>query len=249
MLYKEFKKQGDFLFRYRGSLPIIILFLGFGILIATSLNSIGEENFLQSNIYFLICFAVSWLGQIIRILTVGYTPANTSGRNKLRQVADEINTTGIYSTVRHPLYLGNFFMWLGLAMLTENLWFVLVFVLFYWIYYERIMYAEETFLVGKFGSKYENWAIKTPAFIPGFKEFKKPSIPFSWKKILKKEKNGISALFLIFFLFNFTANIIDAGKFVIVKNFWFYAMIVSLVLYLILKFLKRKTTVLDEEGR
>ncbi|NQU53975.1 MAG: DUF1295 domain-containing protein [Bacteroidetes bacterium] len=249
MLYKEFKKQGDFLFRYRGSLPLLILFIGLAVFITNRLNWNGEVGFFQTNTYFLICVLVSILGQIIRILTVGYTPANTSGRNKLEQVADEINTTGIYSTVRHPLYLGNFFMWLGLAMVTENLWFVLAFVLFYWIYYERIMYAEETFLVDKFGSLYENWATKTPVFIPGFKEFKKPSINFSWKKILKKEKNGISALFLIFFIFNFTGHVIEEGKFIIVRNFWFYAMVVSVVLYLILKFLKRKTTVLDEKGR
>lgn len=249
MLYKEFKKQGDFLFRYRGSIPFIVLFAGFGIFIVTRLYSSSEENFFQSGTFMFIGFAVAMFGQLIRILTVGYTPANTSGRNKYYQIADEINTSGIYSTVRHPLYLGNFFMWLGLAIIAGNIWFVLSFVLFYWIYYERIMYAEEMFLFGKFGELYENWAEKTPAFIPNFNKFKKPSTNFSWKKILKKEKNGINALFSIFFLFNFTGNIIEKGKFVIVPNFWSYAATISLVIYLILKFLKRKTTVLDEEGR
>ena len=28
------------------------------------------------------------------------------------------------------------------------------------------MYAVELFLISKFGSEYENWASKTPAFIP-----------------------------------------------------------------------------------
>lgn len=249
MLYKEFKKQGDFLFRYRGSLPLIILLVGFGIFIVTRLNSSGEDNFLQSEAFMFIGLSISIFGQFIRILTTGFTPVNTSGRNKYYQIADEINTTGIYSTVRHPLYLGNFFMWLGLALLTGNMWFVLSFALFYWIYYERIMYAEEMFLFEKFGELYEKWAEKTPAFIPGFKKFEKPKIKFSWKKILKKEKNGINGLFIIFFFFDFTGNIIDAGKLVIVRNFWFYAAIISFTIYLILKFLKRKTTVLDEEGR
>ncbi|NOR74310.1 MAG: DUF1295 domain-containing protein [Draconibacterium sp.] len=249
MLYKEFKKQGDFLFRYRGSLPLIILLVGFVIFITTWLNSSGERNFFQSGTFMFIGLSVSLFGQFIRILTTGFTPVNTSGRNKYYQIADEINTTGIYSTVRHPLYLGNFFMWLGLALITGNMWFVLSFILFYWIYYERIMYAEEMFLFDKFGELYEKWAEKTPAFIPEFKNFKKPSVKFSWKKILKKEKNGISAIFIIFFLFDFTGNIIDEGKFVIALNFWFYAMIISFIVYLILKFLKRKTTVLDEVGR
>jgi len=83
------------------------------------------------------------LGLFIRAYAVGHTPANTSGRNTKEQLADELNTTGIYSMVRHPLYLGNFFMWLGAAVLTKNGWFIVAFILLYWIYYERIMFAEE----------------------------------------------------------------------------------------------------------
>jgi len=249
MLYKEFKKQGDFLFRYRGSLPLIILVIGLGIFVVTRLYSNPKDNFFQSEVFMFISLAISLFGQLIRILTTGFTPVNTSGRNKYYQIADEINTSGIYSTVRHPLYLGNFFMWLGLALITGNMWFVLSFVLFYWIYYERIMYSEEMFLFDKFGELYEIWAEKTPAFIPGFKNFKRTEIPFSWKKILKKEKNGISALFIIFFFFDFIGNIIVESKFIIVYNFWFYAAIISIIVYLVLKFLKRKTTLLNEEGR
>jgi protein-S-isoprenylcysteine O-methyltransferase Ste14 len=249
MLYKEIKKQGDFLFRYRGSLPIIILFAGLGIHVITYLHTAGEQSFYQSIIYKNISLAVVLFGLLIRIITVGYTPVNTSGRNKYYQIADEINTTGIYSTVRHPLYLGNFFMWLGIAMLTGNIWFTFAFILFYWIYYERIMYAEEMFLIGKFGEAYEKWAEKTPAFIPSFKNFERTKVPFSWKKILKKEKNGMNAIFIIFYIFDFITHVIDAGKFVIVYNFWFYAAIISTVIYFILKYLKWKTTVLDEKNR
>lgn len=251
MLQKEFKIQGNFLFRYRGVLPLIILFAGFGVFILSRLysNSSAGRGFSMSGPFMYICFSVALFGQLIRVLTVGFTPENTSGRNRHCQIADEINMTGIYSMVRHPLYLGNFFMWLGPALLTGNMWFVVSFVLLYWLYYERIMYAEEMFLHGKFGNQYEEWAGKTPSFIPNLKNFKKTEYPFSFKKILKKEKNGINAIFLIFFAFDFADHVIKAGKFVIVRNFWFYAMIISFTIYFILKFLKRKTSVLDEQGR
>lgn len=196
-----------------------------------------------------ICLAVSITGQLIRIITVGYTPANTSGRNREEQVADVINVTGIYSVVRHPLYLGNFLMWLGLAMLTRDFWFIVSFILLFWVYYERIMYAEEVFLLDKFGRSYERWAENTPAFIPAFRKYKKSDLHFSWKKILKNEKNGIAGIFVIFFVFDFTGHAINAGKPIIVTNFWFYAAVVSLIFYFIFKYLKRKTTILDEEGR
>lgn len=120
-------------------------------------------------------------------------------------MADSLNTTGIYSLVRHPLYLGNFLMWLGVSLLTCHAGFILLFVLAYWLYYERIMFAEEQFLRCKFGKRYLTWANRTPAIIPDFKSFTPPRLPFSWKKVIKKEKNGIFALFLTFSLFDHLA--------------------------------------------
>ena len=59
-------------------------------------------------------------------IAIGTSNKHTSGRSTKEQVADALNTKGIYSTVRHPLYLGNYFMWIGIVMFTYNIWFVLV---------------------------------------------------------------------------------------------------------------------------
>jgi protein-S-isoprenylcysteine O-methyltransferase Ste14 len=249
VLKKELRKQGDFLFRYRGYLPLIILFAGLAVYIFSNMKDAAIGHEFTEGYYLFVCLLISIIGQIIRIITVGYTPANTSGRNTREQVADKINMTGIYSVVRHPLYLGNFLIWLGLAMLTEDLWFIIAFIFLFWVYYERIMYAEEVFLQEKFGSPYEIWAEKTPAFIPSFKNYVRQDLDFSWKKILKKEKNGIAGIFVIFFIFNFTGHAIYEGRLTLVVNFWFYAAAISLIFYFIMKYLKRKTKVLDEEGR
>ena len=138
-------------------------------------------------------------------------------------------------------------MWLGPALLTGNLWFNVAFCLFYWVYYERIMFAEEQFLRRKFGNIYTDWAENVPPFFPNFKNFRKPSLPFSWKKVLKKEKNGLLAVFLIFAAFDITGNLIE-GK----SDYNYFLLVgcaISLVLYLILKYLKSQTTVLNEAGR
>jgi hypothetical protein len=179
---------------------------------------------------------------------VGHTPKNTSGRNTEKQLADELNTSGIYSVVRHPLYLGNFFMWLGVAMLAENPWFVGLFIFLYWIYYERIMFAEEQFLRKEFGRIYLDWAQGTPAVIPSFKNRTAPDMSFSWKKVLKKEKNGFFAIFLVFFIFQCTGNLINKID-IIQINWLFYSTIFSGVLYLILKIIKNTSHLLDEENR
>ncbi len=169
-LQEEMEKQGNFLFKYRGYLPLIIVAIGLAVFIEPYLNVIDIFALKYSTIQFIGLF-ISLIGLFIRAYAVGHTPANTSGRNTKEQLADELNTTGIYSTVRHPLYLGNFFMWLGAAILINNGWFVVAFILLYWIYYERIMFAEEQFLRRKFGSAYTDWADKTPAFIPNFGKY------------------------------------------------------------------------------
>lgn len=247
-LQEEFESQGNFLFRYRSNLPLLIIVIGLAVFVLNRLS----DNYNASIDYTLLEFvslAVSLLGLGIRIYTVGHTPANTSGRNtKEGQLADELNTTGIYSTVRHPLYLGNFFMWLGAAILCENAWFVVSFILMYWVYYERIMYAEEQFLRRKFGTVYTDWAAKTSAFIPSFKQFAKPRYPFSIKKVLKKEKNGLLAIFVLLFAFHNIGYSIENQSFSIDCDWICYATIASGIIYLILKALK-KTSILHEEGR
>ena len=186
-LQEEFEDQGNFLFKYRTYLPLIVLVGGLVVFFFQKRNytftDLGQS-------YWLLSLGVGLMGLLIRIYTVGHTPENTSGRNTTGgQLADQLNQTGIYSLVRHPLYLGNFLMWLAIAMLTANTTYILGFILAYWLYYERIMYAEEQFLRKKFGENYTNWASNVPAFIPKITGFAKPKYPFSIKKVLKKEKN------------------------------------------------------------
>ncbi|MGB5030782.1 MAG: isoprenylcysteine carboxylmethyltransferase family protein, partial [Saprospiraceae bacterium] len=150
-LQEEFEQQGNFLFKHRSYIPILILLASF-IIYTISIRD-GKDPFGNGIIY--LSLGVSIIGLLIRIYTVGHSPANTSGRNTAAgQVADTLNQQGIYSIVRHPLYLGNFLMYLGFALLPMSIFFVIIFCLLFWIYYERIMFAEEQFLRGKFNTMY-----------------------------------------------------------------------------------------------
>lgn len=242
-LQEELEKEGNWLFRYRSYLPLAML--------ATSMAFCAffmpEKVMKYWNYYEYICLAVSLLGMTVRIITVGHTPSGTSGRNTKGQVANSLNTTGIYSMVRHPLYLGNFLMYLGIAMLTANVWFIIIFLLVFWLYYERIMFAEEQFLRHKFGDDYVEWATHTPAIIPSFIRHSPPACSFSWKKAVKKEKNGLFALFLIFFLID---TIIRCHEREDSINIPLTALAIATgAAYVVLKFLKKHTCLLDEEGR
>ena len=249
-LQQEFETQGNILFRYRSHIPLILI--PFALIVIYYALQTQPDWFSNEDLTILevAAIVICMLGLFIRIYTVGHTPKNTSGRNTAEgQVADVLNTTGIYSTVRHPLYLGNFFMWLGIAFLTANAWFVVAFVFAYWVYYERIMYAEEQFLTRKFGNQYTEWASQTPAFIPSFSKFNGAQLSFSWKKVLKKEKNGLFAVFLVIYLMNCWVAYLTTGAYYSTKSWSLWAMVISGVLYFVLKMFKSYTKVFDEDGR
>ena len=95
----EMEKQGVWLFRFRGTLPLIILVLGVCEYIITRIDNptyvINGASSPQLIHYEILCFVVSLLGLAVRAFTVGYTPANTSGRNVAEQVADQLIAGGI----------------------------------------------------------------------------------------------------------------------------------------------------------
>lgn len=243
-LQEEFERSGLWLFRWRSYLPLA--FFGIFLVAMDEYKYIGNSE-LMDEIWEGLCLLVSFFGLGIRIFTVGHTPKATSGRNTKGQVANTLNTTGMYSLVRHPLYLGNFFMFLGPVLFAHTWWLTLIYILSFWLYYERIMFAEEAFLRKKFGEEYLRWAYNTPAFIPRFKNYRKPDLPFSLKKVLRKEYNGFFAVILIMFILE------EFGEVVLRKRpefdiQWILLLSIGFIVWATLKTIKNRTTWLHEYG-
>lgn len=244
-LREEFESSGKWLFRWRGFLPLILVVLF--VLAMPDYHYLSMDK--QLELYWkILCLLVSFAGLGVRVFTIGYTPRKTSGRNRKKQVAETLNTTGIYSVVRNPLYLGNFLMIFGLALFTHFWWLVLIYTLVFWLYYERIIFTEEAFLREKFGDVYLSWAEQTPAFIPKFKNYQKSNLRFSLRNVLKREYNGLFAMILSFTILDIAANYVAMRKFEldmlcqILLGFGF-------LVWLILRILKKTTKILDVQGR
>ncbi|MDR2971652.1 MAG: isoprenylcysteine carboxylmethyltransferase family protein [Bacteroidales bacterium] len=245
-LQESFEKQGNWLFKRRGFLPLFIVIVGGGWYVFLLYNNAVTIHHWWVDFLYL---CVGFLGLGIRILTIGFTPKGTSGRNTgAGQIAEQLNTAGIYSMVRHPLYLGNFFMWLAPVLILSDLWFTLFFCLFYWIYYERIMYAEEQFLRKKFGQEYLDWSSKTPAFFPKFSLYKKTDLQFSLKSVLKREYNGFFNLVFIITLLRILGFAITNKQFELDKP-WCIIISAAFVIFLSLKIIRKFTNLLNVEGR
>ena len=248
-LNKEFEKQGVTLFKYRGTIPIIILIIALALHAWRNYKGISTIDFFETFYYELICLAVSLLGLYIRIHTLGFAQKNTSGRNTNKQIADYVNTTGCYSIMRHPLYVGNFLMWLGIGMLTGSIWFNIIFILSFWLYYERIMYAEESFLIGIFGEEYTNWSNRVPPFFPKLALWQKSDLGFSWVKIIRQEKSGIAALFIVFMLFHQISFFAKNNEVDLTPSFWNVACIAAVIYIATIKTIQKTTSLLDGDRR
>ena len=232
-LYNEYIKTGNIYFKYRTFIPLIILLpILFYIYLRPDLFFSERINFI------FICIFISFSGQFIRILTVGYTPRGTSGRNTQKQIAKQLNTLGIYSIVRHPLYLGNYLMWLGMIIFFNNITVLIIFTIFYYYYYQKIMFAEEAFLIEKFDEKYFSWSANVPSFIPKITGYKKSSYLFNLKTVLIREYSNITGIVLAYVLISFYQYYLTNIQNLIVYNSK-YIFIVSLIFFLICRYFKK----------
>jgi steroid 5-alpha reductase family enzyme len=108
-LVHEFENSGNWLFKRRSWLPVFMIAGGILMMYLGNRQAILYD--MRDELIFL---GVSLFGELIRIINSRFYSEKHIRRNTINgQVADELNVTGIYSLLRHPLYLGNFFMWLG----------------------------------------------------------------------------------------------------------------------------------------
>lgn len=244
-LREELEQHGAWLFRWRSYLPLFMIPL---FVLALRNYRYPAASHGLDQLWSFVCLAISLAGLAVRTYATSCAPRGTSGRNTQGQAANVLNTTGLYSVVRHPLYLGNFLIWLGIVLSIHSWWFTTLGILIYWMYYERIMFAEEEYLRKKFGNTYLEWANRTPTFIPRLSQWRPPELPFSWRNAFRREYSG---LFGIVSVFTVLALIKEAlvEKEVRLGPGWIILFGLSLGIYLALLLLKKKTRLLEVEGR
>lgn len=118
---------------------------------------IGEEAFFVVFRYFI--FPLSTMIIIIGILLIVF------GWKGIHEAKGEIVTTGIYSHVRHPQYLGFLLLTFGM-----NLEWMTVFTVLLWpviaVLYYRLAKTEEKYSEELFGEEYRKYKRTVPMFVP-----------------------------------------------------------------------------------
>ena len=241
-LDQSIEKQGNFLFKYRGQFPVFLFILSIPFIYYSSV----DNNYLNIYIFSSITFTV--LGFLIRFYTIATTPKNTSGRNTNKQIAETLNTTGIYSIVRHPLYLGNYLIWLGISIYTFNIYFLIFMSLFFWLFYKRIIFAEECFLKSKFGEKYLLWSKNVNSFFPIIFSYKKSKINFSFISILRREYSSVLSGLIGYLFIDIIRNYFVSSTIYLSPKLLVIGSILLFII-LILRSLKHYTNFLNEHDR
>lgn len=139
-----------------------------------------------------LCILV--LGQIIRIYARGYK-AHLSSRG------DVLVTGGPYAYVRNPMYLGSFFIGIGVIIMLCQWYIILIFLLVYSVMFFPKIVKEEKLLARRFGVYYIQYFNSVPRFFPSLskKPFLYRPLLFRWNWI-KSEMPTILTTFTAVFL-------------------------------------------------
>ncbi|HJU90000.1 MAG TPA: isoprenylcysteine carboxylmethyltransferase family protein [Gemmatimonadaceae bacterium] len=188
-----FVRYGTFLFRYRDGVFLIVML---ALVIATAPRWPGGSDRLD-DVLDLFGIVIASLGQILRAAVIGYAYIVRGGKNK-RVYAAELVTGGFFAHARNPLYLGNLLVILGLLTIWNNPIAYVVGIAFYVSGYAAIVAAEEEFLLGKFGSEYEEYRARTPRWMIRLAGLRRTmgEMTYQWRRVIRKEYGSTAAWML-----------------------------------------------------
>ena len=173
-------KLGNFFFKIRSFTPIpfIIALLYF-----------AEPSWYTTAIGIIFIS----VGELLRIWAVGYAGGST--RATSLGAARDLVTTGPYSYVRNPLYLGNFLLSLGVCIVANVLWLIPILIIGYFGQYLPIVVVEEKYLLESCGSVYQMYYQQVPRFLPQLYPYSGQSAhDYSWERAFKSEKRTWTAI-------------------------------------------------------
>jgi protein-S-isoprenylcysteine O-methyltransferase Ste14 len=133
-------------------------------------------------------------GELFRVYSVAFIGSVSRTRNTSTTGSNLIKG-GPFSLMRNPLYVGNFFITVGLAVFSGVTWVVLLTCLLFSFQYYCIVKHEEGLLIERFGAEYESYMKEVPAWIPS----RMPNLntlewPDTFSPALKSERRTLLAI-------------------------------------------------------
>jgi protein-S-isoprenylcysteine O-methyltransferase Ste14 len=244
-LLDHFARSGDALFRWRGQLPLLLLP---AFILALTDTRWPAEPTPALRAWQIAGLLVALSGLAIRVAAIGTAPAGTSERSTTNPRASMLRTSGLYSVVRHPLYLGNTLTAAGLAAFTGAWYLPIIVVLAGLLYHERICTREEVFLEEKFGREFLDWAARVPAALPRLSAHVPSATPFAWRRVLGREYHALMVIGASVFVLDVARSALATGR-LLLDPAWTALFAVTAVIFLACSLLKKTTSVFRADER
>ena len=136
-------------------------------------------------------------------------------------------------------------IWTGIVIRSNNLLYLLVCIFIMIYMYNIIINHEEFFLKNKFKDEFMSWKKITPKLIPNFFIYKKSSNKFNYKSLLRREYSGLLAILICIAYIDILKTYISS-TYLVINNNLLYLIIAMITISLILKYLRKNTTILDD---
>jgi protein-S-isoprenylcysteine O-methyltransferase Ste14 len=133
------------------------------------------------------------IGEVIRMYGVRHI--GTVSRTRADRTGPLI-TSGPYALVRNPLYIGNWFIWMGIALASGVLWMIPISWMVFAFIYGRLIAWEEQLLVVRHPT-YPAYRDSVPSWIPRLGsrvDAPRCATTVGWRTVLFSERGTLLAL-------------------------------------------------------
>ena len=150
----------------KGSLRLLYLSISAGYFLAFTAASFQFGRIYHWDALFLTGAVVALIGLTIRIGSIR-TLKHYFTYSVAKIAHQELVTTGFYRYIRHPGYLGQLLVFLGLSLSLSNWLSILCMMVSVLIGYLYRISVEEEFMALHMGSEYASYKLRTKRLIPG----------------------------------------------------------------------------------
>jgi protein-S-isoprenylcysteine O-methyltransferase Ste14 len=157
---REISKSGD-----KGSIWLLIISISAGYWLSFIIASTKIGRVYHWNTFFAIGSVLALIGLIIRVTSILTLKQHFT--YTVTQIEDhELIETGLYKNIRHPGYLGQLIIFLGIAVTLSNWLSVLLMCIPVLLGFLNRINVEEKFMVEQMGKKYIDYQKRTKRLIP-----------------------------------------------------------------------------------
>jgi hypothetical protein len=132
-------------------------------------------------------------------------------------------------------------------MMSRDWRIVLINILLFICFYFPIILSEENYLRASFGSAFDEYAARVPAIVPNLRKWRRPAMPFSVARVLRREHDSLATAVVAFFAIETLRRYATTGE-LRIDHMWTPILAVTLVLWGILKLVKDRLKRMEKDA-